>query len=183
MIITLVPPALLPRVNELLSFSRRKHFVNLSLRGLAEMTTCIDEDASIASVSLSELTSSSSISDRVCVHWGCELSAAQSTAVFEVEDDLLENQFFIKTICLSAEAGDEMHVVAVSDGVGGSKPIPIATLRHCMPMVSFPGLELMPPVTFQLYSGKGPVFVSGQHITLNPTEITEEEEEAQILKE
>uniref|UniRef100_A0AAR2IY45 Nucleoplasmin core domain-containing protein n=1 Tax=Pygocentrus nattereri TaxID=42514 RepID=A0AAR2IY45_PYGNA len=181
------------------------------------MSTCISEDASIGSVSLSELTSSSSISDRVCVHWGrassfcipcvplcqpyglslftcssfravtglpgCELSAAQSTAVFEVEDDLLENQFFIKTICLSAEAGDEMHVVAVSDGVGGSKPIPIATLRHCMPMVSFPGLELMPPVTFQLYSGKGPVFISGQHITLNPTEITEEEEEAHILKE
>ncbi|XP_072537196.1 nucleoplasmin-2a [Salminus brasiliensis] len=141
------------------------------------MTACVPQDVSIASVSLSDLTSSSSVSDKVCVHWGCELSAAQTTAVFEVEDDLLENQFFVKTICLSAEAGDEMHVVAVSDGVGGSKPVPIATLRHCMPMVSFPGLELMPPVTFQLRSGKGPVFISAQHITLSPTEIAEEEEE------
>lgn len=31
--------------------------------------------------------------------------------------------------------------------------------------VSFPALELMPPVTFSLCSGKGPVFISAQHIT------------------
>ncbi|KAK3565175.1 hypothetical protein QTP86_000477 [Hemibagrus guttatus] len=108
---------------------------------------------------------------------GCELSSSQTTVVFEAEDDLLENQFFIKTICLSAQASDELHVVAVSDGVGESKPVPIATLRHCMPTVSFPALELMPPVTFNLCSGKGPVFIFAQHITLNPTENTEEEEE------
>ncbi|XP_058245767.1 nucleoplasmin-2a isoform X1 [Hemibagrus wyckioides] len=172
------------------------------------MTTCIAEDISITSVDLSDVTSSSSISDKVCVHWGrtwlfyflpyflfsnnyhqplcihvfvfypgCELSSSQTTVVFEAEDDLLENQFFIKTICLSAQASDELHVVAVSDGVGESKPIPIATLRHCMPTVSFPALELMPPVTFNLCSGKGPVFISAQHITLNPTENTEEEED------
>ncbi|XP_073766012.1 nucleoplasmin-2a isoform X1 [Danio rerio] len=80
-------------------------------------------------------------------------------------------------ICLSEDAGDEMHIVAVCDGVGASKPLPIATLRHCMPMISFPGLELIPPVTFKLCSGKGPVFVSAQHITLNPIEMIEEEEE------
>ncbi|XP_062854701.1 nucleoplasmin-2a [Trichomycterus rosablanca] len=140
------------------------------------MTTCITEDVSITSAGLSDVTSSSSISDRVCVHWGCELSSAQTTVVFKAEDDLLENQFFIKTICLSAEAGKEMHVVAVSDGVGDSKPVPIATLSHCMPMVSFPALELIPPVTFSLCAGKGPIFISGQHITLNPTEITEDED-------
>ncbi|XP_060787339.1 nucleoplasmin-2a [Neoarius graeffei] len=143
------------------------------------MTTRVSEDISITSVGLSDLTSSSSVSDKVCVHWGCELSSSQTTAMFEADDDLLENQFFIKTICLSAQASDEMHVVAVSDGVGESKPVPIATLRHCMPMVSFPSLELMPPVMFSLCSGKGPVFISAQHITLNPTENTEEEEEAQ----
>lgn len=38
-------------------------------------------------------------------------------------------------LCLGEEAGDEMHVVTVCDGVG-SKPLPIATLRHCMPMVN-----------------------------------------------
>lgn len=31
--------------------------------------------------------------------------------------------------------------------------------------VSFPSLELMPPVMFSLCSGKGPVFISAQHIT------------------
>uniref|UniRef100_A0A4W4DV97 Nucleoplasmin core domain-containing protein n=1 Tax=Electrophorus electricus TaxID=8005 RepID=A0A4W4DV97_ELEEL len=122
------------------------------------------EDVLRTSISLSDLTSSSSISDKVFVHWGCELSAAQSVTVFEAEDDLLENQFFVKTICLSAEAADEMHVVSASDAAGGSRPVPIATLRHCMPMVSFPGLELIPPVTFKLCSGKGPVFISAQHI-------------------
>lgn len=29
---------------------------------------------------------------------GCELSSAQTTVVFKAEDDLLENQFFIKTV-------------------------------------------------------------------------------------
>ncbi len=34
-----------------------------------------------------------------------------------------------------------------------------------MLQISFPGLELIPPVTFKLCSGKGPVFISAQHIT------------------
>lgn len=44
--------------------------------------------------------------------------------------------FLFSQICLSEEAGDEMHIVAVCDSVGASKPLPIATLRHCMPMVN-----------------------------------------------
>uniref|UniRef100_A0A8C1Y3T1 Nucleophosmin/nucleoplasmin, 2a n=1 Tax=Cyprinus carpio TaxID=7962 RepID=A0A8C1Y3T1_CYPCA len=143
----------------------------------SEMKSYFIENDSVDSISLSELSSSSSVSDRACVHWGCVLSGSETTAVFQAENDLLENQFFIKTICLSEEAGDEMHIVAVCDGVGASKPLPIATLRHCMPMISFPGLELIPPVTFKLCSGKGPVFISAQHITLNPIEMTEGEEE------
>uniref|UniRef100_A0A671R5U0 Nucleoplasmin ATPase-like n=1 Tax=Sinocyclocheilus anshuiensis TaxID=1608454 RepID=A0A671R5U0_9TELE len=170
------------------------------------MTSCFMENDSVASISLSELSSSSSVSDRASVHWGksisvlynepfqlptlfcllllvlsflkgCVLSGSETTAVFKAENDLLENQFFIKTICLSEEAGDEMHIVAVCDGVGASKPLPVATLRHCMPMISFPGLELIPPVTFKLCSGKGPVFISAQHITLNPIEMTEGEDD------
>ncbi|XP_048065187.1 nucleoplasmin-2a isoform X1 [Megalobrama amblycephala] len=156
---------------------------------LVEMTNCFVENDSLASISLSEISSSSSVSDRACVHWGCVLSDSKTTAVFQAENDLLENQFFIKTInkgltvwngmriCLSEEAGDEMHIVAVCDSVGASKPLPIATLRHCMPMISFPSLELIPPVTFKLCSGKGPVFISAQHITLNPIEMTEGEED------
>ncbi|XP_028852290.1 nucleoplasmin-2a [Denticeps clupeoides] len=133
-------------------------------------------DPSRASLTPSDLSSTSSNGDQVCVSWGCELSASRRTSVFQVEDDLMENQFFVKTICLSAEATDEMHVVAVWDGIVGVKPIPIATLRHSMPMVSFPGLELMPPITFELTSGSGPVFISGQHVTLG-LEIAEEAEE------
>ncbi|KAJ8263200.1 hypothetical protein COCON_G00156570 [Conger conger] len=119
--------------------------------------------------------------ETVCALWGCELGAMKRTAVFEVEDDLLEHQFFIRTICLSAEANEEMHVVEVQDKmVGRSHPVPIATLRpHCLPMVSFSGFELMPPVTFNLRSGLGPVFICGQHVTLD---MDEDEEEAVFSK-
>ncbi|KAJ8285877.1 hypothetical protein GJAV_G00031990 [Gymnothorax javanicus] len=114
----------------------------------------------------------SSGTDSVCVLWGCELNTMNRTAVFEVEDDLLEHQFFIRTICLSAEANEEMHVVEVKDKmVGRSRPVPIATLRpHCLPMVSFSGFELMPPITFNLCSGEGPVFICGQHVRLDMDE-------------
>lgn len=37
---------------------------------LAEMTSCYVENDSVTSISLSELSSSSSVSDRACVHWG-----------------------------------------------------------------------------------------------------------------
>ncbi|XP_051950679.1 nucleoplasmin-like [Xyrauchen texanus] len=126
---------------------------------------------------LSELSRSSSVSDRTCVHWGCVLCGSQATTVFKADNYLLENQFFIKTICLSEEAGDEMHVVAVCDWVSGPKPLTITTLRHCMQMISFLGLELIPPDTFKLCSGKGPMLISALHITLNPIEMTEGEED------
>ncbi|KAJ7989392.1 hypothetical protein DPEC_G00304070 [Dallia pectoralis] len=116
-----------------------------------------------------DLSTFSSVSDTVCVLWGCELSHSQSTAVFEIsEEDLLEHQFFIRTMCLSAEASMEMHVVEVQDRVRVySQPVPIATLHpNCQPMVSFTGFELIPPVTFSLRSGQGPVFICGQHVTL-----------------
>ncbi|XP_036382071.1 nucleoplasmin-2a [Megalops cyprinoides] len=117
-------------------------------------------------------STSSSVLNNVCVLWGCEISGKERTAVFEVEDDLLEHQFFIRTICLSAEANEEMHVVEVQDRTPcRSHPVPIATLRpSCLPMVSFSVFELMPPVTFKLRSGQGPVFISGQHVTLDPDE-------------
>uniref|UniRef100_A0A3B3RZ34 Nucleophosmin/nucleoplasmin, 2a n=1 Tax=Paramormyrops kingsleyae TaxID=1676925 RepID=A0A3B3RZ34_9TELE len=110
---------------------------------------------------------SSSVLDTVCVIWGCELNGSKKTALFQVEDDLLEHQFFIHTICLSAESSNEMHVVEVKDSIANrSHAVPIATLcPTCLPMVSFSGFELVPPVTFTLSSGQGPVFIMGQHIT------------------
>lgn len=90
------------------------------------MTGCFLEIDSVASISPSESSSSSSVSDRACVYWGktisvlykenfncvncfksllalsflkgCVLSASETTAVFQAENDLLENQFFIKTV-------------------------------------------------------------------------------------
>ncbi|XP_045066892.1 nucleoplasmin-like isoform X1 [Coregonus clupeaformis] len=87
--------------------------------------------------------------------------------------------FLSRQMCLSAEASKEMHVVEVQDRVGEySKPVPIATLHPmCQPMVSFSGFELMPPVTFNLRSGQGPLFISGQHVTL----VFEEEEEEEVF--
>ncbi|XP_024259154.1 nucleoplasmin-like isoform X1 [Oncorhynchus tshawytscha] len=110
---------------------------------------------------------------------GCELNDTQRKAVFEIAEDLLEHQFFIRTMCLSADASKEMHVVEVQDRVGECcKPVPIATLHPmCQPMVSFSGFELIPPVTFNLRSGQGPLFISGQHLTLVYEEEEEEEKE------
>lgn len=38
-------------------------------------------------------------------------------------------------------------------------------LQHLLSQVSFSGFELVPPVTFTLSSGQGPIFIMGQHIT------------------
>ncbi|MBN3278409.1 NPM protein, partial [Polyodon spathula] len=57
--------------------------------------------------------------------------------VFEVQNDLLEHQLFIKTICLGAEAKDELHVVEVEAKIThNDRPVPIASLRpSVLPMV------------------------------------------------
>ncbi|MBN3316457.1 NPM protein, partial [Atractosteus spatula] len=69
---------------------------------------------------------------------GCELNGSQRKFKFEVEDDLLENQLFIKTICLSEEASDDLHVIEVEARIMQNvHTIPIATLRPSVqPMVS-----------------------------------------------
>ncbi|MBN3292143.1 AATC protein, partial [Polypterus senegalus] len=69
-------------------------------------------------------------------------------------------------ICLDAAAKDELHVVEVQSMITGkSTPIPIASLKPLvMPMVSLYGLEVNLPVTFNLRSGGGPVYIYGQHI-------------------
>ncbi|XP_069042369.1 nucleoplasmin-2a isoform X2 [Lepisosteus oculatus] len=77
-----------------------------------------------------DVSSISSLSKPVCVLWGCELNGTQRKFNFEVEDDLLENQLFIKTICLSEDASDDLHVIEVEARIMQDvRPIPIATLR------------------------------------------------------
>ncbi|CDQ99772.1 unnamed protein product [Oncorhynchus mykiss] len=122
-----------------------------------------------------DLSLSPSVSDTVCVLWGCELNDTQRKAV----GGFVGASVLIRTMCLSAEASNEMHVVEVQDRVGECcKPVPIATLHPmCQPMVSFSGFELIPPVIFNLRSGQGPLFISGQHLTLVYEEEEEEKEE------
>ncbi|XP_023802668.1 nucleoplasmin-like, partial [Cyanistes caeruleus] len=43
------------------------------------------------------------------------------------------------------------------------------------------GVELTPPVTFRLRSGSGPVYVSGQHVSL--TNFSSEDEEEEVVEE
>ncbi|KGL92736.1 Nucleoplasmin, partial [Charadrius vociferus] len=43
--------------------------------------------------------------------------------------------------------------------------------------ISLKGLELVPPVTFVLKCGDGPVYLSGQHITLEDDAKSESHEE------
>ncbi|NXT03250.1 NUPL protein, partial [Jacana jacana] len=48
--------------------------------------------------------------------------------------------------------------------------------------ISLKGLELVPPVTFILKCGAGPVYLSGQHITLEDDAESEADEE-ELLEE
>uniref|UniRef100_A0A8C4RDE5 Nucleophosmin/nucleoplasmin, 2a n=1 Tax=Erpetoichthys calabaricus TaxID=27687 RepID=A0A8C4RDE5_ERPCA len=130
---------------------------------------------------ISSLSSLSSLTKKpVCVMWGCILTGNQRQFVFEV-NDLLEHQLFIKTICLDAAAKDELHVVEVQSMIT-AKSIPIASLKpSIMPMVSLYGLEVNLPVTFNLHSGGGPVYIYGQHITIDDSEEAVEEESHEHL--
>ncbi|XP_074795998.1 nucleoplasmin-like [Natator depressus] len=105
----------------------------------------------------------------VAVLWGCELNTSTRRCVVMEEDDFLEHLVLLKTICLSAEAEDEPHVVAVAskNTYGGNRPVPIASLRlSVLPMISLDGFEFIPPVAFELKSGTGPVYLNGQHLIL-----------------
>uniref|UniRef100_A0A669PW10 Nucleoplasmin core domain-containing protein n=1 Tax=Phasianus colchicus TaxID=9054 RepID=A0A669PW10_PHACC len=103
-----------------------------------------------------------------CVSTGCELGVNSQSCVVKEDDDFLEHLVLLRTISLGADARDELHVVAVEskNTYGDHKPVPIASLRvSVLPMISLKGLEFVPPVTFMLQCGTGPVYLSGQHVT------------------
>uniref|UniRef100_A0A8C2TUQ4 Nucleoplasmin ATPase-like n=1 Tax=Coturnix japonica TaxID=93934 RepID=A0A8C2TUQ4_COTJA len=101
---------------------------------------------------------------------GCELGVNSRSCMVKEDDDFLEHLVLLRTISLGADARDELHVVAVEskNTYGDHKPVPIASLRvSVLPMVS-KGDDLtwfVPPVTFMLQCGTGPVYLSGQHVT------------------
>ncbi|XP_068776995.1 nucleoplasmin-2 isoform X3 [Struthio camelus] len=115
--------------------------------------------------------------------WGCELSSERDSYTFQVPDEWqYEQQLALRTICLGEKARDEFHVVEIvpaEDGEPPRAPVPLATLKpSVLPMATLVGVELTPPVTFHLRAGSGPVYISGQHVSLMPNLSWDEEEEA-----
>ncbi|XP_025021997.1 nucleoplasmin-like [Python bivittatus] len=103
------------------------------------------------------------------VPWGCELNDTTPRCVVKEEDDLLEHLVYLRTVILGEDADDETHVLAVESRNMASVPEPvrIVSLRHSvLPMVCLDGFELLPPVSFILKSGTGPVYLNGQHLIL-----------------
>ncbi|KAM4677581.1 nucleoplasmin-like [Discoglossus pictus] len=99
--------------------------------------------------------------------------------VFATEEDYFEHLLKLWTICLGADAKDEVNVIAVEEKYTQGKLVPIASLRpSILPMVNVSGLEFNPPVTFILTSGSGPVHISGRHLTL---EVDQDENEGDGL--
>ncbi|XP_019370021.1 PREDICTED: nucleoplasmin ATPase-like isoform X4 [Gavialis gangeticus] len=108
-----------------------------------------------------------------CVSLGCELNASTRKYIVKEEDDFLEHLVSLKTICLGAEAKDELNVVAVAakNTYGDNTPMPIASLKlSVLPMATLDGFEFTPPVDFVLKSGTGPVYLHGQHVILKDYE-------------
>ncbi|XP_073413233.1 nucleoplasmin-like isoform X2 [Dendrobates tinctorius] len=117
---------------------------------------------------------------QVCEIWGCELSSSCQKFTFEVEDDHLAHFLGLWTICLG-DTEDEIHVIAVENEHTRGQPVTIATLQpSLLPMINIHGLEVAPPVTFLLTSGSGPVYISGQHVTLDDNLYFSEEEDCQL---
>ncbi|XP_039188897.1 nucleoplasmin-like [Crotalus tigris] len=113
--------------------------------------------------------SSSNEGNHVSVFWGCELNATTRRCVVKEDDDLLEHLVYLRTVALGEDADDETHVVAVESRNMASvpEPVPIVSLKHSvLPMVCLEGIELLPPVSFILKSGMGPVYLNGQHLIL-----------------
>ncbi|KAH0623178.1 hypothetical protein JD844_031218 [Phrynosoma platyrhinos] len=116
----------------------------------------------------------------VVVLWGCELNDTIRKCIVEVDDDLLEHLVYLKTVSLGEDADDKPHVVAVeSKNMASSlKPVPLVSLRHSvLPMTCLDGFEFIPPVTFILKSGTGPVYLHGEHLILEDVSDYEPTEE------
>ncbi|KAM6106755.1 LOW QUALITY PROTEIN: nucleoplasmin-2 [Pterocles gutturalis] len=123
----------------------------------------------------------------VSLIWGCELSSTWDSYTFQVPEEWqCEQQLALRTICLGETARDEFHVVEMVAAEEGDAraPVPLATLKpSVLPMATLAGVELTPPVTFRLRAGSGPVYISGQHVSMMPNLSWEEEEEEDAEEE
>ncbi|XP_059822156.1 nucleoplasmin-like [Hypanus sabinus] len=110
--------------------------------------------------------------------WSCELNAQQKSHKVEITDDeVAEHRLSLKTICLGAGAKDELTIVEIVPE-DESPPVPIATLKlSVLPMTTFYGIELTPPISFRLKSGSGPVYIAVENMIIDDDTWGEEEEE------
>ncbi|XP_069733655.1 nucleoplasmin-2 [Phaenicophaeus curvirostris] len=119
---------------------------------------------------------------------GCELSSEHDSYTFQMlEEGNYEQQLLVlRTICLGETAQDEFHVVEIlpTEENDAHAPLPIATLKPSMlPTVTLLGMEFTLPVTFHLRAGSGPVYISGQLISMIPDLSWNEEEEEEEEEE
>ncbi|KAM6221048.1 nucleoplasmin-2 [Rhynchocyon petersi] len=119
--------------------------------------------------------------------WGCELNQERRVRAFKPQvEDKPNCKLLLSTICLGEKAKEEMNLVEILPAwyqTNRKTPITIASLQaSILPMVSIIGLELSPPVIFQLRAGSGPVFISGQE-SYDSSELSWEEEEEEEEEE
>ncbi|XP_018888018.1 nucleoplasmin-2 isoform X2 [Gorilla gorilla gorilla] len=130
------------------------------------------------------LSSASSTEEKAVttVLWGCELSQERRTWTFRPQLEGKQScRLLLHTICLGEKAKEEMHRVEILPPANQEdkkmQPVTIASLQaSVLPMVSMVGVQLSPPVTFQLRAGSGPVFLSGQE-RYEASDLTWEEQE------
>ncbi|XP_053072421.1 nucleoplasmin-2 isoform X2 [Acinonyx jubatus] len=150
-------------------------------------------------------TSSAAEKAPTAMLWGCELNQEKRTWTVKPQKEgkqdcklllstveqgsppVLRWPVFKRSqICLGEKAKEEMNLVEIlppaSQEDKKAKPITIASLQaSVLPMVMM-GLELSPPVTFQLRAGSGPVFLSGQEC-YDTSDLSWEEEEEDLEEE
>uniref|UniRef100_A0A8C0KMM0 Nucleoplasmin core domain-containing protein n=1 Tax=Canis lupus dingo TaxID=286419 RepID=A0A8C0KMM0_CANLU len=132
---------------------------------------------------LYETTSSPTEKGAAAVLWDCELNQEKRTwTVKPQKEGKQDSKLLLSTICLGEKAKEEMNLVEIlppaSPEDKQAKPITIASLQaSVLPMVVVMGLELSPPVTFQLRAGSGPVFLGGQECYIDTADVSWEEEE------
>ncbi|XP_054099747.2 nucleoplasmin-2 isoform X21 [Callithrix jacchus] len=115
------------------------------------------------------LSSTSSTEEKAVttVLWGCELSQERRTWTFRPQPKGKQDcKLLLHTICLGEKAKEEMHRVEILPPGNRedkkTQPVTIASLQaSVLPMVTMVGVQLSPPITFQLRAGSGPVFLSG----------------------
>ncbi|XP_053072422.1 nucleoplasmin-2 isoform X3 [Acinonyx jubatus] len=132
-------------------------------------------------------TSSAAEKAPTAMLWGCELNQEKRTWTVKPQKEGKQDcKLLLSTICLGEKAKEEMNLVEIlppaSQEDKKAKPITIASLQaSVLPMVMM-GLELSPPVTFQLRAGSGPVFLSGQEC-YDTSDLSWEEEEEDLEEE